>query len=93
MNNSNENKKVIRVKGSTPVPQLASSIHISVCDGLDVEIRAVGASAVNQMYKGLASARGTLASKGKNLYIQPGFDDITENGETKTVIIAHVVIM
>ena len=87
------NKKTIKVKGNTPVTSLASSIHISVCNGLDVEARAVGASALNQLYKACAAARGTLAAKGKNLYIQPGFDDTIEDGEKKTVITAHLVIL
>ena len=90
---NNEKKKVIKVKGTASVPHLSSCIHISVCNGLDVELRAVGASAVNQAVKSVASARGTLASKGKNLFIQPGFDDTVEDGEKKSVVTMHVVIM
>lgn len=84
--------KRIRVSAKSPVPQLAGSIVISVEFGEHVELRAVGASAVNQMYKALASARGTLASKGKDLLIKPGFDEICEEGCQKTIMIAHVVI-
>lgn len=84
--------KKIKVSAKSPVPQLAGSIVISIEHGEHVELRAVGASAVNQMYKALASARGTLASKGKDLLIKPGFDEINEDGFQKTVMIAHVVI-
>lgn len=86
------NYKRIRVSSKSPVPQLAGSIVISVENGDNVELRAVGASSVNQMYKAIASARGTLASKGKDLYIKPGFDEIKEDGCDKTVMIAHIII-
>jgi len=85
-------KKIIKVSSKSPVPQLAGSIIISVENGDDVELRAVGASAVNQMFKAIASARGTLASKGKDLYIKPGFDSIVEDDAEKTVMVAHLVV-
>lgn len=88
-----ENFKKIRVSSKSSVPQLAGSIVISIEEGNHVEVRAVGASAVNQMYKSIASARGTLASKGKDLLIKPGFDEIKENDAEKTVMIARLIIM
>lgn len=90
---TNDNKKQIRVSGKSPVPQLAGSIVKSIEDGFDLEIRAVGASAVNQMYKGIAVARGTLATKGKDLLIKPGFSEINEDDSEKTVMIAYIVIV
>ena len=84
--------KKIRVSSKSSVPQLAGSIVISIEEGSNVEVRAVGASAVNQMYKSIASARGTLAAKGKDLLIKPGFDEIKEDGQEKTVMIAHIII-
>ena len=90
----NKTYKKIKVSSKSPVPQLSGSIVISIENGENVELRAVGASAVNQMYKAIASARGVLASKGKDLYIKPGFDEIKEDdGVEKTVMIAHIVIM
>ncbi|UWD54036.1 MAG: Stage V sporulation protein S [Bacteriophage sp.] len=85
--------KVIRVSSKSPVPQLSGSIVASVEEGCDVEVRAVGASAVNQMYKAITSARGILATKGKDLFIKPGFDEISENGEDRTVMVARIVFM
>ena len=85
--------KQIKVSGSTSVHQLASSIVKFINEGFDIEVRALGASAVNQMYKGVTIARGTIAQKGKDLLIKPGFDDITEaDDKSKTVMIAHLVI-
>lgn len=85
-------RKVIKVSSKSPVPQLSGSIVVSIEDGNDVEVRAVGASAVNQMYKAIASARGILATKGRDLYIKPGFDEIRESEEERTVMVAHLVI-
>ena len=89
----NKKNKVIKVSSTSPVPQLSGSIVVSVEEGFNVEVRAVGASAVNQMYKAIASARGILATKGKDLFIKPGFDEINENGVERTVMVAHIVFM
>lgn len=86
-----EKNKVIKVSSKSPVPQLSGSIVVSVEEGYNVEVRAVGASAVNQMYKAIASARGILATKGKDLFIKPGFDEISEDGVERTVMVAHLV--
>lgn len=85
-------RKVIKVSSKSPVPQLSGSIVVSIEEGSDVEVRAVGASAVNQMYKAIASARGILATKGRDLYIKPGFDEIKEDDKDRTVMVAYLVI-
>ncbi len=86
-------KKVIKVSSTTAVPQLSSSIYLSLIAGEDVEVRSMGLPATGQMYKALAATRGTLAAKGKDLYIRPSFDDVEEDGIIKTVMVAHVVLM
>ena len=85
-------RKVIKVSSKSPVPQLSGSIVVSIEEGSDVEVRAVGASAVNQMYKAIASARGILATKGRDHYIKPGFDEIKEDDKDRTVMVAYLVI-
>lgn len=96
--NSNKVHKIIKVSAKSPVPQLAGSIIISIEADENVELRACGASAVSQMYKGIAAARGTLSSKGKDLFIKPGFGEITDIDEEtkeetkKTIMIAILVI-
>lgn len=87
-----EKIKEIKVSAKSPVQSLASSIVFSIEEGDNVTLRAVGASAVNQMYKGIAVARGTLAAKGKDIFIKPGFDEVTEDGEKKTVMIAKIIV-
>ena len=88
-----KNHKIIKVSSSSSVPQLSGSIIISIEENKEVEVRAVGAGAVNQMYKAVASARGVLATKGKDLYIKPGFDETSENGNVRTVMVAYLVVM
>ncbi len=85
-------KKVIKVSSTSSVPQLSGSIVISIEENCDVEVRAVGAGAVNQMFKAVASARGILAAKGKDLYIKPGFDEISENNNVRTVMVAYLIV-
>lgn len=89
----NKEVKEIRVSAKSPVHSLASSIVFSVEEGKSVVLRAVGASSCNQMYKGIAVARGSLAAKGKDIFIKPGFDEVIEEGEKKTVLVAFIVVM
>ncbi len=85
-------QKTIRVASTSSVPQLSGSIVISIEEGKDVELRAIGAAAVNQMYKAIASARGIMSSRGRDMYIKPGFLDVVEDGEDRTVMIARIVL-
>ena len=85
--------KQIKVSCKSSVPQTAGSIIISIESGCEVEVRAVGAGAVNQMYKAITSARGTLATKGKDILIRPGFTEVAEDDGNKTVMLAKLVVM
>lgn len=84
--------KKIKVSATTPVPSLSGSIIKSIELGEKVELRACGAGAVNQMFKGIACARGTLATKGRDVLIRPGFDEVDEDGARKTIMVARLVI-
>ena len=84
--------KVIKVSSTSPVPQLSGSIVVSVEEGFNVEVRAVGASAVNQMYKALATARSIFASRGLDLTVKPGYDEVEIKGDKRTVMIARIVV-
>jgi stage V sporulation protein S len=83
---SGKEPKVIKVAGNSPVPQTAGSAAILIESGADVEMRAIGASAVNQAMKAAASARGMLAQKGYDILVRPGFGEIEENGEKRTIM-------
>lgn len=87
----NKEVKKIKVAGGTPVAQLSGSIVKFIEDGYGVELRAVGASSVSQMYKSIATARGVLSSKGKDYLIKPGYDQVTENEKEITIMVAFLV--
>ena len=85
--------KKLMVSGSSPVRELAGSI-VKCYDSGDhnIELRAIGASSVNQMYKALATARSIFAQKGLDLTVKPGYDEAEIDGQKKTVMIAKVVV-
>ena len=85
-------KKIFKISGSSPVPQTAGSIIKSFEDGFEIELRAIGVGAINQAFKACAVARGILASKGKELYVRPGFNETVIDGEERTVLVAQIVI-
>ena len=51
-----------------------------------VELRAVGAGAVNQAVKSIAIARGYVASAGMNLNCIPAFSEFEVDGEDRALI-------
>ena len=57
-----------------------------------VELHAIGASAVNQTCKAIASARGVLASKGYDIYARVGFSETEINGEKRTMIVFRLKV-
>lgn len=76
----------LKVAGKSSVKAVAGSIVKSFEDGNDVEMYAIGASAVNQMVKAVAMARGFMSTKGYDLYVAPGFSTAMIDGEEKTSI-------
>lgn len=85
--------KQLMVSGSSPVRELAGSVIKCYDSGeKNIELRAIGASSVNQMYKALATARSLFAQRGLDLTIKPGYDEVVINDEKRTVMIARVVI-
>ena len=86
----NEKKKQLKIKGSSPVRETAGSIIRSYDDGYQVELRAIGASAVCQMYKAMATARSLFAQRGLDVSFRPGYDVVQIQGEDRTVLVAHI---
>lgn len=94
-NTNTEGVTIVHVSSDTNVQKLAGSLLTAIENSTAVEVRAIGAGAVNQMYKAIASARGYVARKGRDLYIRPGFDEVIEEGseKTKTVMVARLIVM
>ena len=88
----NETKQLM-VSGSSPVRELAGSVVKCYDSGeKNIELRAIGASSVNQMFKGLATARSLFAQKGLDLLIKPGYGEVEIKGEKRTVMIARIEV-
>lgn len=67
---------VLKVGGGSDPRAVGSSIAHSLNEGKDVQLRAVGAGAVNQAVKAVAIASGWTAPRGYSLAMKPGFADV-----------------
>lgn len=83
----------IKVSGSSHPQSVGSIVARSVIAGHTPQIRAIGASAVNQAAKACAIARGFVAPRGIDLSFVIGFSDIEgDNGQTISAIIFKPVL-
>jgi stage V sporulation protein S len=86
-------EEFIKVSGSSHPQSVGSIVARSVIAGQTPQIRAIGASAVNQAAKACAIARGFVAPRGIDLSFVIGFSDIEgENGQTISAIIFKPVL-
>lgn len=77
---------VLKVSAKSVVNKVAGAIAELVREGKTVEVHAIGAGAVNQSIKALATARGFVASNGLDLTFVPAFIDVQIEGEERTAI-------
>jgi stage V sporulation protein S len=82
----------LRVSGSTSVSKLSGAIAKYIDEGFDVNLTAIGAGAVNQGVKSVATARGMLSSRGWDVACVPVFQNEIIDGMTRTAIRLHVVV-
>lgn len=68
---------VLRVRSNTEVKRLASAIIMAFAECNQIEVTAIGASAVNQAVKGIASANGIAATSNHILHCTPFFKIVT----------------
>ena len=80
--------EVLKVSSKSNPTDVAGAIAGILRDNNDkaVEVRAIGAGAVNQTVKAIAIARGYVAPSGMNLVAVPGFIDVEIEGEERTAI-------
>lgn len=69
---------VIKVAASTDSKDLASTIANALNDRDTVKLRAIGAGAINQAVKAMATARGYVAQRGQDLVFRPGWETTTD---------------
>ena len=82
--------EILKVSSNTKVNSLAGAIAGTIREEGVAELSAIGAGAVNQAIKAIATARGFLAPGGIDIVCTPSFDETeitTKNGiEPKTLI-------
>lgn len=75
-----------RVGKNTNINSLSSAIYTNMKNIEKLELKCIGAAALNQAIKAVATARGISSSCGFDLVIRPNFEEVTIQGEEKTSI-------
>lgn len=86
-------KIILKVASGSNVSSLAGSIVKSVESNKEVELNAIGASAVNQAVKAFTIARGLLASKSIDVLCKTGFKVVDIDGKEVTSIVLKLIVM
>lgn len=79
-------KEILKVKSSSSVSGVAGAVVKSLENDSSVTLHAIGAGAVNQAVKAIASAQGILATKGESISTKFGFDTIQIDDKERTLI-------
>jgi len=79
-------REFLKVSSKSNVNSVAGMIAHTMKEKGKVELRAIGAGAINQTVKAIATARGFLAPEGIDLVCIPAFTDIVIDGEERTAI-------
>ena len=83
-----------KVKATTNPSALAGFVAKSIQEGKsNIELSAIGASAVNQMVKGCAIARKYCGPHGYDLAIVPCFRDIMVGEFQRTAVVAIIKLL
>lgn len=77
---------ILKVSSKSEPAKVAGSIVAMLRENKNVELQAIGAGAVNQTVKSIATARGYIAPLGVNLYCIPAFTDVEVESEERTGI-------
>jgi len=78
--------ETLKVSSSSVPKSVAGAIAAISRNSIQVDLVAIGASAVNQAVKSIAIARGYVAPNGIELICIPSFSQIEVDGLTKTSI-------
>ncbi len=78
--------QILKVSAKSNPNSVAGALAGVIREDGKVEMRAIGAGALNQAIKALAIARGYVAPSGINLICIPAFIDVEINGDARTAI-------
>lgn len=80
-----------RVSKNTDINSLSSAIFTNMKNIEKLELKCIGAGALNQAIKSIATARGMSNSCGFDLVVRPNFEEVTIQGEEKTALSLVVI--
>jgi stage V sporulation protein S len=81
---------IIKVAAVSRPPAVAGAIAGVIRERGRVDVRAIGASAVNQAVKAVAIARGYLMPEGIDIVCIPSFAEVMIDGQERTAISLRV---
>ncbi|MBM7559391.1 stage V sporulation protein SpoVS [Marinitoga litoralis] len=81
-----QSMEVLKVGHSSSPNKVAGAIAGVLSKTDEVEIQAIGAGAVNQAVKAIAIARRFVETRGKKLFVVPGFVEVNVGDEKRTGI-------
>ncbi len=84
------NINIIKVAAGSRSSAVAGAIAGVIRERGKVDVRAIGASAVNQAVKAVAIARGYLMPEGIDIVCIPSFSEVVIDGQEKTAISLRV---
>ena len=76
----------LKVSSKSNPNSVAGAIAGAIRNNEKVEMHSIGAGALNQSVKAVIIARGFLAPLGKNIVIEPAFNEVEIDGEQHTGI-------
>jgi len=82
----NSELPVIRVAAGSRTASVAGAVAGMIREHNFAEVRAIGASAVNQSVKAITLARGFLSEDGIEICFYPEFEDVEIDGHQRTSI-------
>lgn len=85
-------EKTMLVSASSPVGKLGSAIAHSVYGGTHVELRAIGAGAVNQACKAIAVARRYVEPQALDILVKVGFSDVDLPDKEVTALTFDIIV-
>ena len=85
--------EILRVSGTSRPNAIAGAVAALLRSQGQVDIQAIGPTAVNQTVKALAIARGYLHGDALDLYTQPEFVKLDVQQEERTAVRFHVKAM
>jgi len=84
------NINIIKVAAGSRSSAVAGAIAGVIRERGKVDVRAIGANAVNQAVKAVAIARGYLMPEGINIVCIPSFAEVVIDGQERTAISLRV---